>query len=307
MRFRFILTETWTSLRRNVPMLLSVMLVTFISFLFIGASLLTQAQITKAKGDWYDKVEVVVWLCPDGTSQSANCATGKAATTQQINDLQKVIQDELGDDVSETRFLSREDFYKQSFTKQYPNGEYQGRTLTAADMQDSLWLRLKNPEKYKVVSEVLSGCDGVEEVVDQRQIFEPVFAVLNRATAATAMLAGVMVIVAILLTSTTIRMSAASRSEETEIMRLVGASNWTIRLPFVLEGVVAALAGSILSCVSLGVLVKVFITDWLAKSVTWIPYINQTTVWMITPVLIAGAVLLSVIASSVALRRYLKA
>lgn len=307
MRFRFILTETWTSLRRNVPMLLSVMLVTFISFLFIGASLLTQAQITKAKGDWYDKVEVVVWLCPDGTSQSANCATGKAATTQQINDLQKVIQDELGDDVSETRFLSREDFYKQSFTKQYPNGEYQGRTLTAADMQDSLWLRLKNPEKYKVVSEVLSGRDGVEEVVDQRQIFEPVFAVLNRATAATAMLAGVMVIVAILLTSTTIRMSAASRSEETEIMRLVGASNWTIRLPFVLEGVVAALAGSILSCVSLSVLVKVFITDWLAKSVTWIPYINQTTVWMITPVLIAGAVLLSVIASSVALRRYLKA
>ncbi len=307
MRFRFILTETWTSLRRNVPMLLSVMLVTFISFLFIGASLLTQAQITKAKGDWYDKVEVVVWPCPDGTSQSANCATGKAATTQQINDLQKVIQDELGDDVSETRFLSREDFYKQSFTKQYPNGEYQGRTLTAADMQDSLWLRLKNPEKYKVVSEVLSGRDGVEEVVDQRQIFEPVFAVLNRATAATAMLAGVMVIVAILLTSTTIRMSAASRSEETEIMRLVGASNWTIRLPFVLEGVVAALAGSILSCVTLGVLVKVFITDWLAKSVTWIPYINQTTVWMITPVLIVGAVLLSVIASSVALRRYLKA
>ena len=62
MRFRFILSETWTSLRRNVPMLLSVMLVTFISFLFIGASLLTQAQITKAKGDWYDKVEVVVWL-----------------------------------------------------------------------------------------------------------------------------------------------------------------------------------------------------------------------------------------------------
>lgn len=307
MRFRFILTETWTSLRRNVPMLLSVMLVTFISFLFIGASLLTQAQITKAKGDWYDKVEVVVWLCPDGTSQSANCATGKAATTQQINDLQKVIQDELGDDVSETRFLSREDFYKQSFTKQYPNGEYQGRTLTAADMQDSLWLRLKNPEKYKVVSEVLSGRDGVEEVVDQRQIFEPVFVVLNRATAATAMLAGVMVIVAILLTSTTIRMSAASRSEETEIMRLVGASNWTIRLPFVLEGVVAALAGSILSCVSLGVLVKVFITDWLAKSVTWIPYINQTTVWMITPVLIVGAVLLSVIASSISLRRYLKA
>ena len=59
MRLRFILSETWSSLKRNVPMLLSVMLVTFISFLFIGASVLTQAQITKAKGDWYSKVEVV--------------------------------------------------------------------------------------------------------------------------------------------------------------------------------------------------------------------------------------------------------
>ncbi|MUH60448.1 permease-like cell division protein FtsX [Bifidobacterium canis] len=307
MRFRFILSETWTSLRRNVPMLLSVMLVTFISFLFIGASLLTQAQITKAKGDWYDKVEVVVWLCPDGTSQSANCSTGKAATTAQINELQKVIQQELPNDVSQVTFMSREQFYNDSFVKQYPNGEYQGRTLTAADMQDSLWLKLKNPENYRVVSEVLSGREGVEEVVDQRQIFEPVFAILNRAAVATGGLAAIMVIVAIMLTSTTIRMSAASRSEETEIMRLVGASNWTIRLPFILEGVVASLAGSLLSCGALALLVKVFITDWLAKSVTWIPYVNQTTVWLTSPILIVGAVLLSIIASSFSLRRYLKA
>ena len=307
MRFRFILSETWTSLRRNVPMLLSVMLVTFISFLFIGASVLTQAQITKAKGDWYDKVEVVVWLCPDGNSQSANCSTGKAATTAQINELQKVIQQELPNDVSQVTFMSREDFYNNSFVKQYPKGEYQGRTLTAADMQDSLWLKLKNPENYRVVSEVLSNRDGVEEVVDQRQIFEPVFAILNRATVATGGLAVIMVIAAIMLTGTTIRMSAASRREETEIMRLVGASNWTIRLPFILEGVIASLAGSLLSCGALALFVKVFVTDWLAKSVTWIPYVDQTTVWLVSPILIVGAMVLSVLASSIALRRYLKA
>lgn len=307
MRFRFILSETWTSLRRNVPMLLSVMLVTFISFLFIGASLLTQAQITKAKGDWYDKVEVVVWLCPDGNSQSANCSTGKAATTAQINELQKVIQQELPNDVSQVTFMSREDFYNNSFVKQYPKGEYQGRTLTAADMQDSLWLKLKNPENYRVVSEVLSNRDGVEEVVDQRQIFEPVFAILNRATVATGGLAVIMVIAAIMLTGTTIRMSAASRREETEIMRLVGASNWTIRLPSILEGVIASLAGSLLSCGALALFVKVFVTDWLAKSVTWIPYVDQTTVWLVSPILIVGAMVLSVLASSIALRRYLKA
>lgn len=306
MRLRFILSETWNSLKRNVPMLLSVMLVTFISFLFIGASMLTQAQITRAKGDWYSKVEVVVWMCPDGASQSVNCSSGTAATAQQINDLQKTIRNELPNDVSKITFVSKQKFYKDTFLKQYPNGEYQGRTLTADDMQDSLWLKLKNPEKYQVVSEVLSGKDGVDTVSDQRQIFEPVFAVLNKATVATASLAMVMVVVAILLTGTTIRMSAASRRTETEIMRLVGASNWTIRLPFILEGVVASLVGSLLSCVTLSALVKVFITDGLANSIKWIPFVNQMSVLYVSPILILGAVLLSIIASMVSLRKYLR-
>ena len=301
MRLRFILSETWNSLKRNVPMLLSVMLVTFISFLFIGASVLTQAQITRAKGDWYSKVEVVVWMCPDGASQSVNCSSGTAATAQQINDLQKTIRNVLPNDVSKITFVSKQKFYKDTFLKQY-----QGRTLTADDMQDSLWLKLKNPEKYQVVSEVLSGKDGVDTVSDQRQIFEPVFAVLNKATVATASLAMVMVVVAILLTGTTIRMSAASRRTETEIMRLVGASNWTIRLPFILEGVVASLVGSLLSCVTLSALVKVFITDGLANSIKWIPFVNQMSVLYVSPILILGAVLLSIIASMVSLRKYLR-
>ena len=86
-------------------MILSVMLVTFISFLFIGSSVLMQAQITKAKGDWYDKVEVVAWLCPDGTSQSATCASGKAPTKEEIVKLEEVVNQELGDDVSHIRML----------------------------------------------------------------------------------------------------------------------------------------------------------------------------------------------------------
>ena len=223
MRFRFILSETWNSLKRNVSMIISVMLVTFISFLFIGVSGLMQAQITAAKGEWYDKVEVVVWLCPDGASQAASCSSGKAPSNQEIVDLENVINEEAGNIVSKITYVSREDFYKNTFLKQYPNGEYQGRVLTAADMQGSLRLKLKDPTKYQVVSEVLSGRTGVEEVQDQRKIFDPVFSVLNRATAVTVALAGVMILVAIMLTGTTIRMSAASRKNETEIMRLVGA------------------------------------------------------------------------------------
>ena len=307
MRARFILSETWTSLRRNGSMILSVMLVTFISFLFIGASVLMQAQITKAKGTWYDQVEVVVYFCPDGTSQAASCASGKAPTQQEIADVVTLINDELPNDVSNVTYVSKEQFYNDTFLKEYPNGEYNGRTLTAADMQDSLRLKLTDPTKYQVVSEVLSGRTGIEEVVDQRQIFDPIFSVLNKATAVTVALAGVMVVVAILLTGTTIRMSAASRRNETEIMRLVGASNWTIRLPFVLEGMFAALLGSALSVVALAGIVRMFVTNWLASTVSWMPFVDQTTVLLTAPGLIAGALVLSAAASAVSLRRYLKA
>ena len=170
MRMRFILSETWTSLKRNVPMIISVMLVTFISFVFIGASALLQVQVNKAKGDWYSKVEVVVYLCPDGSSQAATCAAGKAPTQQEIVELEDFIHQELRDNVSKITYVSRDDFYKDTFLKKYPDGKYQGRTLTAADMQDSLQLKLKDPTKYKMVSEVLSGKTGVESVVDQKQI-----------------------------------------------------------------------------------------------------------------------------------------
>ncbi|MBT1166487.1 permease-like cell division protein FtsX [Bifidobacterium simiarum] len=307
MRLRFVLSETWTSIKRNGSMILSVMLVTFISFVFIGASVLMQAQITKAKGTWYDKVEVVVWLCPDGTSQSANCASGKAPTTDEIMDIQNTIKDELPNDVSKITYVSKQQFFDDTFSKQYPGGVYQGRTLTADDMQDSLRLKLTNPEKYQQVSEVLSGKKGVEEVEDQRQIFDPVFAILNRATAVTVVLAAVMIVVAIMLTGTTIRMSAASRKNETEIMRLVGASNWTIQLPFILEGAIASLIGSILACAALSGIVEVFVTGWLAKTVTWMPFVNQATVLLMSPALVAGAVVLSMIASLFSLHRYLKA
>ena len=162
-------------------------------------------------------------------------------------------------------------------------------------------------EMAKVLS-TQPGSEGVKrDTVLELNANHPVFAVLNRATAVTAVLAGVMVVVAILLTGTTIRMSAASRRTETEIMRYVGASNWTIRLPFILEGAIASLIGSVLSCLMLSAIVNVFVTGWLAKSVTWIPYVNQLTVLVISPFLVVGAILLSIIASTISLRRYLRA
>ncbi|MDR3152085.1 MAG: FtsX-like permease family protein, partial [Bifidobacteriaceae bacterium] len=178
--------------------------------------------------------------------------------------------------------------------------------LTPDDMQVIMRLKLKNPEKYQVIADVLTGRPGVAEVRDQRQLFEPLFRTLNAASAMSASLAIVMLLAAVLLITTTIRLSAQSRRRETEIMRLVGASNSFIMLPFLLEGVIASLIGSLLAVGGLFLVVKFFIDDWLGSSIHWIAFVTVYDVLVITPILIGASVILSAVASFATLKRYTK-
>lgn len=121
-------------------------------------------------------------------------------------------------------------------------------------------IKLSDPEKYQEVSESLEGRPGVLEAKDQRAQLEPLFNMLNRFTIIAGVLVGVMIITALLLMPTTIRLSAMSRKDETEIMRYVGASNFFIELPFIL-GHYRRAHGIILAVAGLWVTVKYFITD----------------------------------------------
>lgn len=300
MRFQFVLGEVLSGLRRNTTMVVAVVLVTFVSLTFVGAAALLQTQIGKLKDDWYDLVEVSVFLCPTG-SLSPTCAGGEA-TPEQVQALRDVIATELSDEVQRIYVETKEDAFAD-FQERYPDG-YQGTQLTVDDMQASLRLKLADPEQYGVVSDVLSGRDGVEVVEDQRAIFDPLFLALNRATLLSAGLALVMLLAAVLLITTTIRLSAVSRRKETEIMRLVGASNLFVQLPFLLEGALAAVAGSVLAAGGLWLGVRFLVTDWLEQSVSWVAYVSEADVLAIAPLLVAVAVALAGIASFFTLNRY---
>jgi cell division transport system permease protein len=299
-RLQFVVTEVLQGLRRNVSMVISVVLVTFVSLMFVGSAALLQAQVDKLKDDWYDLVEVSVFLCPNG-STAPTCAGGEA-TQEQIDALQGVIDTELGDVVAETYFETKADAFA-AFSERYPDG-YQGTQLTEADMQASFRLKLVDPEQYQVVADVLTGREGVEVVEDQRAIFEPLFLALNRGSLLAAGLAGVMLLAAVLLITTTIRLSAMSRRRETGIMRLVGASNLFVQLPFLLEGAIAALVGAALAVGGLWVGVKYLVMDWLQQSVNWVAYVTVGDVLRVAPLLIGIAVALAVVSSVVTLNRY---
>ncbi|GAA4718016.1 permease-like cell division protein FtsX [Isoptericola chiayiensis] len=299
MRLQFVLAEVLQGLRRNATMVVSVILVTFVSLTFVGAAALLQMQVTKLKGDWYDLVEVSVFLCPEG-SAVPTCADGEAGD-EQVAAIEDVIDTELGDIVATTYFETKEEAF-EAFEARYPDG-YQGTQLTVDDMQASFRLQLADPEQYQVVDDVLTGRDGIEVVEDQRAAFEPLFVALNRASIVAVGLAGVMLLAAALLITTTIRLSAVSRRRETGIMRLVGASSLFVQLPFMLEGAIAALVGAVLAVVGLWLAVQYLVADWLARSVDWVDYVSTTDVLTIAPLLLAVAVALAGVSSAVTLYR----
>ncbi len=303
MRLQFILSEMLIGLRRNLSMAVSVILVTFVSLTFVGAAGLLQLQINQLKDEWYDKVEVSIFLCP-ADSESPTCASGEASQDQVDAIGDELDSEALAPYVEQVYFETKEQAF-ESFQSRFGD-EWWAQSVTVDQMQASYRVALVDPEQYEVVSEYFTGRQGVEEVRDQRAVIEPLILVLNRATVLSAALAAVMLLAAVLLITTTIRLSAMSRRRETGIMRLVGASNLFIQLPFMLEGAIAATVGAGLAIGGLWFGVHYLVEDWLAGSVSFIQYIGTDAVWTIAPFLLVIAIGLAAVSSLVSLSRYTK-
>lgn len=303
MRLRFILGEVLSGLRRNGTMALSVVLVTFVSLTFVGAAVLTQMQVDNLKADWYSKVEVAVFLCPE-SSLDLQCASGEATKAQEDAIREVLDHGSVSSLVEKVNYESREEAY-QKFRDYDTDNTW--ASITADQMQASFRVKLTDPEKFELVADAMTGLPGVDVVEDQRDIFKGLFSVLNAATFVAAGLAAVMLLAATLLITTTIRLSALSRRRETTIMRMVGSSRVLIQLPFMLEGAVAATLGAVLASAALWSSMKYAVSDWLHHSGLIVEYISADDVLAVAPWLLAAAVALAAVASLATLGRYTRA
>jgi cell division transport system permease protein len=147
---------------------------------------------------------------------------------------------------------------------------------------------------------------GVAQVVDQRALLDRFFKLLNGFQVAALAIAAVQVFAAILLISNTIRVAAFSRRRETGIMRLVGASNWSIQLPFILEAAIAGLIGGVLAALVLIGFQAFFVQDILVPAFRFTAWVGWGDVWRIVPILLLTGTLIAAVASFVTLRRYLR-
>ncbi|QWW20614.1 ABC transporter permease [Schaalia sp. 19OD2882] len=284
-------------------MTLAVIIVTFVSLLFVGVAGLAQMQVGKMKSNWYDKIEVSIYMC--AIQDATPACNGTEASAEQIAAVRsKLKSPEIAPLIKEVYEESKEEAFK-AFTEQLGDSAI-GQWTTVDMMSVSFRIKLVNPEQYPLIKEHFAGQEGVSEVRDQSEVIEPLFAALDMAKNLSLGLAAVMIVAAILLITTTIRLSAMSRERETSIMRLVGASSLFIQAPFMIEGALAAVVGSLLSVGALFAGVHFLVAGWLAPTFQWITFVGTTEVWIMTPVLVGAAVLLALFASMVSLAKYTK-
>ncbi|MFG6401742.1 permease-like cell division protein FtsX [Microbacterium sp. P04] len=303
MRLGLILGEAFTGLRRNASMVISVVLVTFVSLTFVGAAMLMQMQIGKMQDFWADRAQVAVYMC-SSVSDTGTCANG-LATQEQIDAVTAALQDPaLSPLIRDYTF----DDNQQAFDKAVAQlGAEYADILTPDQVNATFSINLVDQTQSDVISERFAGMDGVEEVADQLQYLEPLFDALTIATYVAIGVAALMLIAAVLLIATTIRLSAFARRREIGIMRLVGASNRFIQTPFVLEGVLAALIGSALASAAIWAIVEFGVEQYLRGRVTFVTaWVGPADLAVVIPVIVIVGVVLAALSAGFAIRRWLR-
>lgn len=300
MRPRFLLGEVWNGLRRSASMAISIILVTAVSLFFLGIGLLAQRQVEAAKGYWYDKVEVSIFLCTARSSEP-NCQAGAVSEVQRLA-VETLLQS-MKPVVEEFYFEDQQTAY-QRFREQFRNNPVFADTPADA-IPAAFRVRLTDPKEYQQINTAFTGMPGVGAVKDIRQVLEPLFKVLDFLRYAAWGLAGLMLLCTVLLTATTIRQVAFSRRRETAIKRVVGASKAAIQLPFMAETLVAALVGAGLAIGSLWASVAYGVRS-LSERFRDFAWITTADVWTVSPILVGVAVLVALVVSWLTLVRYVR-
>jgi cell division transport system permease protein len=293
MRVNFVLSEVATGLRRNLTMTVAMILTTAISLGLLGTGILIAGMISHMKEIYYDKVQVAIFLTDDVTDAQRSAIETKLKDSPEVKSYLYESKDE-----AYTRF-------KQQFSQQPDLIQN-----TPADaLPESFRVELKNPERYPVIAqEFPNGQNGVDQVKDEGDFLDKLFSLLNGARNATIAVAVVQALAALLLISNTIQLAAFNRRNETNIMRLVGASRWYTQLPFILEAAIAGLIGGLLAVGGLVLTKVLFVDRTLAAPIKAgiITGINWSEIATTGAIITLGGVALAGFASYVTLRLYVR-
>jgi cell division transport system permease protein len=290
MRLKYVLNEVLVGLWRNVTMTVAMIITMSVSLTMLGASVLLYMQVDQMKDYYYGEIEVSIFLRSDVT-EAQRSAIDQAIESNPL--------------VADKTYETREQALKRFQTLWADNPDFV-KSVGENSLPESFRVKLKDPEQYKTFADQMQGMQGIQDIIDQRALLDKVFKIFNAIQVMALIVAGVMALAALLLVGNTIQVAAYSKRREVAVMKLVGASNWFIQAPFVLEAVVAGMIGAIIGFVALFGGKLVLLDNRLQALTNILTPIPNGNVWLMLPLLAGVGAVVSAVTAWVTLRFYLK-
>jgi cell division transport system permease protein len=306
MRFKYVLNEVMVGLWRNVTMTIAMIITMAVSLTLLGASLLLYRQVERMQEVYSQDLSTILFFRVGDTPET------KYATDEQKAAIEAALRaDQTGPNplVETFQFESKEEAHR-NLAVLFSTTPDLARLTPTEEMPESYRVRLTDPERFPEFEakyrQFIGEQGGLEMILDQRQLLQKVFNVLGSLQNLGFIISVVQGVAALMLVINTIQVAAYSKRREVAVMKLVGASNWFIQAPFVLEAVAAGLIGAIIAYITL-ILAKIYIFDGalapLAQVITEIPWSN---VHLMFPVLAFAGTVVSAITGWIALRFYIR-
>lgn len=289
MRAKYVFSEAALGLWRNVTMTVAMIITMAVSLTMLGASGLLFLQVDKIKELYYAQIQVTIFLADDASEENREALD------------QRLAEDPL---VSSYYFESQEQAYEQ-FQSLFSDQPEVVDVVGPESLPESFRVQLNDPQRFPEIEERYLGMEGISEIVDQEELVGEIFSILTAVQTMSLVGAGVMAAAAMMLVANVIQVAAYSKRREVGVMKMVGAPNWFIQTPFVLEAIVAGVIGAILafSVLAAG---KAFLIDGplqpLSTILTPVPWYN---VLLTLPALAGIGALVSAVTGWVTLRFYL--
>lgn len=296
MRFGFLLNEVLTGLRRNVTMTAAMILTTAISIGLFGGGLLVVRLADNSREIYLDRVETQVFLTDDISANDTTCASAPC----------KALRDkiEARQDVKSVRFVNRQDAYNDAIKKFPEFKDVAGKDSFPA----SFIVKLNNPEQHAEFDAAMQGQPGVRSILNEKDLIDRLFAVLNGLRDAAFAVALVQAVGAILLIANMVQVAAYTRRTEIGIMRLVGASRWYTQLPFLVEAMLAASIGVAIAVLGLMAVRALFLDNALSQfyQAHLIAKVDYADILYISPWLFLLGVSMAAVTGYFTLRLYIR-
>jgi cell division transport system permease protein len=296
-RFGFFLREALRALRRNAVPSFAAVATVLVTVLVLGVFIPVVQATTGAANEIRAKVLVDVYLKNDASDADVARVRDKIEQTAGVGRVQ---------------FISKEQALKSE--REAGRGDYYD-LLGSNPLPDLLRVTPERPEDIVRVRDALAPMSpsgertvidsSVDEVKDRKENTDKILSATRVVKLTMGLLAALLALASLLLVANTIRLSMYARRREVEVMKLVGATDWFIRWPFVIEGMLVGALGGITAILLLGV-VKVSLVDPLAKDFALIAAPDTMNFPLLVAVLLGAAIAVSALGSGLSLRRFLR-